>query len=273
MNTISFEKYQGAGNDFIMIDNRTGHFPKQNARLIAAMCRRRFGIGADGLILIEQAPQAHFKMIYFNADGYEGSLCGNGARCAVAFAHKHGICPQSVVFEAYDGMHEAKVLGKEVKLKMQDVRGIEQMATDACFLDTGSPHYVQWVHNLPAFPVLQEGRRIRYGEPFGQKGTNVNFIEQKDNNTIAIRTYERGVEDETYACGTGATAAALVAALRGMTSPLRVEALGGTLTVYFHRQSSEHFTDIYLQGPATFVFSGEYPLSTDTMAAPPLHFH
>lgn len=260
MSNISFEKYQGAGNDFIIIDNRTGHFPKQDAQLISNMCRRRFGIGADGLILIENSTQAHFRMIYFNADGYEGSLCGNGARCAVQFAYRRGICPESVVFEAYDGMHNAEVLGEEVKLKMQDVLRIETMAEEACFLDTGSPHYVQWVKNLPAFPVVEEGRRIRYGEPFGQKGTNVNFIEQKAPGVIAIRTYERGVEDETYACGTGATAAALVAALQGMAPPIKVEALGGTLTVYFKRQSPEQFTDIYLQGPATFVFSGEYSL-------------
>ncbi len=260
MDSISFEKYQGAGNDFIIIDNRAGHFPKDEAGLIARMCQRRFSIGADGLILIEHAPQAHFKMIYFNADGYEGSLCGNGARCAVAFAHKHGICPQSVVFEAYDGMHEAEVLSNEIKLKMQDVTEVNAMSPEAWFLDTGSPHYVQWVKELAAFPVLQEGRRIRYADPFGPKGTNVNFIEHKSPGTIAIRTYERGVEDETYACGTGATAAALAAALRGMPSPVKVEALGGTLTVYFRMLSPGHFTDIYLQGPAVFVFRGEYPL-------------
>lgn len=262
MQPIFFEKYQGAGNDFIIVDNRRQDFPAYTHEHIARACQRRFGIGADGFILIEppQSTKAAFYMRYFNADGHEGSLCGNGARCAVMFAYRHGLVGTELTFEAYDGLHEAFVKSNEVSLHMQNVMQIESIGEDF-FLNTGSPHYVRWVCELASYPVVETGRQIRYSAAFDKLGgTNVNFIESVDAQTIAIRTYERGVEDETYACGTGATAAALVAARQGYASPLRVQALGGVLTIYFEQQPDGTFHHIYLQGPATYVFRGEYYL-------------
>ncbi|QSS96747.1 diaminopimelate epimerase [Psychroflexus sp. ALD_RP9] len=253
---ISFYKYHGAGNDFVMIDNRTNNF-KNDTKLIKWLCDRRFGIGGDGLILLEESNQveAHFKMIYFNADGRESTMCGNGGRCIVAFAQFLGIIDHECIFEAIDGLHEANVEGDTVNLKMIDVDDITQSSQD-CFLDTGSPHHVQFVDNLDAVDIEKQGSKIRFDDRYKTiGGANINFVEVR-NSDLNIRTYERGVEAETLACGTGITAAAIAAALTyDIESPINVKAIGGGLSVSFRRQASK-FNDVWLKGPAKQVFKG-----------------
>nr|WP_026999068.1 diaminopimelate epimerase [Eisenibacter elegans] len=258
---IPFFKYQGTGNDFVMIDNRQGHFP-YSKELVAAMCHRRLGIGADGLILIEEANGYDFRMRYYNADGGEGSMCGNGGRCAVQFAHFLGIFDQQTHFIAVDGPHEATRIGTAISLKMLDVSEIAQ-GDGYYFLNTGSPHYVAFVDDLSQYPVVAEGKRIRYGAPFvSAGGTNVNFMSlDQAPNSLCVRTYERGVEDETFSCGTGVTACALVAAVQeGVQSPVSIQTTGGLLQVKFEKKSANSFQNIYLQGPAIQVFEGQWPL-------------
>jgi diaminopimelate epimerase len=258
---LSFFKYQGTGNDFVMIDDRNLAFPAQDHAYIAQLCDRRFGIGADGLILIQNAENYDFRMVYFNADGKEGSMCGNGGRCAVKFAEQLGIISAYTKFIAVDGEHEAhieqNVTGEQrIRLKMQNVKGIEETLAYT-FLDTGSPHTVTFVTDLQHFDVLEAGKAIRYSPTFAEKGTNVNFVEKIAERAIFVRTYERGVEAETYACGTGATACALMACLRlDMQSPIEVQVLGGKLQIFFERVGKDSFEDIYLAGPAKMVFSG-----------------
>ncbi len=254
---INFYKYQGAGNDFVMIDNRTGNF-KNDTKLINWLCDRRFGIGGDGLILLEESSQveAHFKMTYFNADGRQSTMCGNGGRCIVAFAQFLGIIKDECIFEAIDGLHEASIEGDDiVNLKMIDVDDVTQSSQD-CFLDTGSPHHIKFVDNLEAINIQVEGAALRYSDrykTFG--GANINFVEVR-NSDLNIRTYERGVEAETLACGTGITAAALAAALKfNLESPIHVKAIGGDLSVNFRRKASK-FKDVWLNGPAQQVFKG-----------------
>ena len=252
-----FKKYQGTGNDFILIDDRETIFPSTDSALIARCCDRRFGIGADGLILVQNTPEADFKMVYFNADGRESTLCGNGARCTVAFAASLGIIKTDTTFLAIDGLHTAQLIAHEmVLLQMHDVTDI-QLFDHHSFLDTGSPHHVQMVEELKEFPVVNEGRRIRQGAPYNEEGTNVNFVEQLDHDRFAIRTYERGVEDETLSCGTGATAVALAMHHGGLTQAeqLTIEVVGGALTLSF-KKTAAGYTDIRLQGPAEFVFDG-----------------
>ncbi|WP_452223002.1 diaminopimelate epimerase [Lacinutrix chionoecetis] len=255
--THTFYKYQGTGNDFVFVDNRQAIFNKNNTKLIAHLCDRRFGIGADGLILLENDPTSDFKMVYYNADGKESSMCGNGGRCIVAFAKLLNIIDKHTTFNAIDGLHEATIDNDFVKLKMQDVNAVNVFNTHT-FLNTGSPHHVTLVTNIENVNVKAEGCKIRNGSPYNNAGTNVNFVEQIDNNTFAVRTYERGVEDETLSCGTGVTAVALAMHTTGKTSSntvnLNVE--GGKLLVSFEKTATG-YKNIWLQGPATFVFKGE----------------
>ena len=256
---MNFSKYQGTGNDFILVDDRNQTFPASSQALIAQLCHRRFGIGADGLILLQNAVDYDFRMVYFNANGAEGSMCGNGGRCIVRFAHDLGLFMDKTRFVAVDGEHLAEVNGDEVHLKMGDVQGIEDR-DGLTFLDTGSPHVVRFVtdlNNPDVVNVAANGRSIRHDARFAPGGTNVNFAQSLDGNTLLTRTFERGVEDETYSCGTGVTAVALVAHHQlSMPSPITLQTLGGTLRVSFISVGNGQFTDIYLIGPAKRVFTG-----------------
>lgn len=253
---IHFFKYQGAGNDFVVIDNRRLTFPASDVERVARLCDRRFGVGADGLMLLQNHPQYDFEMRYFNSDGREASMCGNGGRCIVAFAGKLGVIETQTTFLAVDGPHEA-TLGPadEVNLKMSDVTDVE-ISGNEYYLDTGSPHFVRFVESLDGLDVFAEGRAVRYNDRFREKGTNVNFVTLADN-ALTVYTYERGVEAETLACGTGITASALSAALKtGLQKGMfPVKAKGGNLSVSFEK-SNGGFRNIWLKGPATFVFEG-----------------
>jgi diaminopimelate epimerase len=257
---ILFFKYQGTGNDFVLLDNRTGVYNQLTQDQIAFLCHRRYGIGADGLMLLQEKDGYDFEMIYFNADGAPGSMCGNGGRCIVLFAHHLGIVNEKVYFLASDGPHEAKISDDEtIELKMKDVSTITK-ENDVTILDTGSPHYIKVVSDLPSFDMDKEGKYIRYSTAFAEKGINVNFIE-KHEDSIAIRTYERGVETETYSCGTGATAAAISVAknITG-TQQVPVKTVGGMLTIKFERKGEYLFENIWLCGPAKQVFKGNIEL-------------
>ena len=256
--SVVFYKYQGTGNDFILIDDRQNEFPLGNSELIEHLCHRRYGIGADGLILLRNHATADFEMLYHNSDGRIGSMCGNGGRATVQFAHDLGVIGDKTTFMAADGLHEAFLKEGWVHLKMSDVSGIEKNE-DFLFMNTGSPHYVAWVEKLDDFQVFEEGKKIRYNNRFSEKGTNVNFIE-KNGMVLNVRTYERGVEDETYSCGTGVTAAAIAASFRGVTSPVRIVTKGGDLAVSFER-TGDTFSNIYLMGPAKKVYKGSVDLS------------
>lgn len=257
MASISFFKYQGTGNDFVMIDNRDLAFDKNDLTLISKLCDRRFGIGADGVILIEDSKQADFEMVYFNPDGSQ-SLCGNGSRCAVMFAHFLGMVGDETKFIAIDGEHEARIEDGLVYLKMHDVQSYEQIGKDY-LIDTGSPHYIRFVENTEAIDPVIEGRAVRYSDRFSQYGVNVNFLEKVDRETVKIRTYERGVENETLSCGTGCTAAALSLAINDELESVNLQAMGGDLRVDFRKVDSG-FSDIYLIGPAKAVFQGQIEL-------------
>ncbi|GEO02403.1 diaminopimelate epimerase [Adhaeribacter aerolatus] len=254
---ITFYKYQGTGNDFVMIDNRQAFFDIKNQALVASLCERRMGIGADGLILLQNRAGYDFEMVYFNADGRLGSMCGNGGRCTVQFAKQLGVITDKAYFLAADGDHYASISSDgTVSLKMNDVQAIE-CADNFYFLNTGSPHYVEFVEDLNQYEVFQKGRSIRYNDRFKAEGTNVNFAElgQLDE-PMFVRTYERGVEDETFSCGTGVTATAIAASFKGRTNPVKIKTLGGNLEVAFNR-NGEMVTDIYLIGPAVLVFEGK----------------
>ncbi len=254
---IDFVKYQGTGNDFVLIDDRTGVFPLTNQVLVERLCHRRFGVGADGLILLQRDADVDFRMVYFNADGAEGSMCGNGGRCIVRFAHDLGLFDSETRFRAIDGEHTAVVCEEDLFLKMGDVAGIDDRA-GLTFMDTGSPHVVCFVDDLESLDVVAEGRAIRYDARFQPGGTNVNFAQVLDDNTLFVRTYERGVEDETYSCGTGVTAAALVAHARlHMPDPVFIQTLGGNLRVSFNALAGNRFDNVYLIGPAKRVFGGQ----------------
>lgn len=251
---MEFYKYQGTGNDFVMIDNRNLQFPKNKA-LVAKLCDRRFGIGGDGLILLENHETADFKMVYFNSDGSESTMCGNGGRCIVAFAEFLGIIAGRTTFEAIDGTHEAYIRNGIVKLKMIDVDRIYE-AADGHTLNTGSPHLVSWISDLQNFDVYKNGNKIRNSATYSREGINVNFAEQISEDEIAVRTYERGVEDETFSCGTGATAAALTFLKDKDAREVKVMVLGGNLKVYAEKDVVS-FKNIWLEGPAEQVFKGE----------------
>ncbi len=256
MMKLQFFKYQGTGNDFVILDNREGSFPKSDTQLVAKLCDRRFGIGADGLILLENDETTDFKMVYYNADGEEGSMCGNGGRCLVAFAHYLGIVDKETTFNAVDGLHYAEVEGDMVNLKMVDVDQVHEKPAYS-FLDTGSPHHVQLVKDLGHFDVQKEGKKLRYGL-YGKTGSNINFVEQEDEETFQVRTYERGVEDETFSCGTGVTAVALAMHTAGKTkaNQVHIHTLGGDLAISFEQRAGG-YTNIFLKGPAIQVYKGE----------------
>ncbi len=252
---LRFYKYHGTGNDFVMIDNREAVFPKENRTIVASLCNRHFGIGADGLILLENDEKTDFKMVYYNADGNESTMCGNGGRCIVAFAKKLNIIDSKTVFNAIDGLHHAKIEDSIVSLQMIDVDEVKQIQ-DALFVDTGSPHHVKMVENLEAYPVYEEGKMIR-NEVYGKEGSNVNFVEQINENSFRIRTYERGVEDETLACGTGVTAAAIAVHNTQKTDSdiIHMDVEGGKLQVHF-KYIQGKYKNVVLSGPAEFVFQG-----------------
>ncbi|MCB9310097.1 MAG: diaminopimelate epimerase [Lewinellaceae bacterium] len=257
---LKFSKYQGAGNDFVMVDQRTTKYIKKgDVDTIKRICDRRFGIGADGLILLENAKDFDFEMVYFNSDGNESTMCGNGGRCIVAFAQAVGcISGSETKFLAIDGPHQAQLLSDDVvNLQMSDVKNIQTLDKDIFTLDTGSPHFVKFVDQMPS-DIKAAGEEIRYSPTFKESGINVNFV-KKNYDTLDICTYERGVENETLACGTGVTAAALTAYFGAPKGHYEVQlvAKGGLLSVSFLKVSDQDFTDIWLKGNATFVFSGE----------------
>ena len=255
--TLKFSKYHGNGNDFIIIDNRVNIFPKEEHTLIRTLCDRNFGIGADGLMLLEEQAGYDFRMIYYNSDGHEGSMCGNGGRCLVKFAKTIGVIADSAIFAGIDGIHEATIDNSGfIRLKMQDVDKTERDG-DAWIIDTGSPHYVIFTDDIEAVNVVGKGRQIRYGEQYKQKGINVNFVE-KTGKSIRIRTYERGVENETLSCGTGSVAAALAYGYgnNSREGSVTVETRGGPLEVSYKRTGKSSFSEIWLNGPATHVFDG-----------------
>lgn len=255
---IPFTKYQATGNDFVLIDNRNNQFTFTREQ-IEKICDRRFGVGADGLMLIEPHPNLDFNLVYYNSDGSQ-SLCGNGSRAAVAMAATLGLLKTKTTFNAYDGAHEAELLPTGiVRLKMNPVTEVKQTGSDY-FINTGSPHHLQFVPDVEKINVVEAGRKIRYSEAYKPGGSNVNFIQLLNNNTIFVRTYERGVEDETYSCGTGVTAAALAASFHGYTSPIHIKVKGGELDVAFQTGQAGTFQEIYLIGPAKMVFEGTLEL-------------
>ena len=254
--TLTFYKYQGTGNDFVLVDNRQMTFPKNNTNLVARLCDRKFGIGADGLILLEDAKMADFKMVYYNADGNTSTMCGNGGRCMVAFANYLGIIKDATTFEATDGLHEATIENDIVSLKMINIDTVDEF-DEHLFLDTGSPHHVTFVKNVKNVNVKITGRKIRVGAPYFSEGSNVNFVEQTDTNAFKVRTYERGVEDETLSCGTGVTAVAIAAhkAKKTNSNSVLLETPGGHLEVSFQVDNNT-YKNVFLKGAATFVFKG-----------------
>lgn len=254
---IDFYKYQGTGNDFIIIDNRDNKFPKEDNNYIKVLCDRKFGIGADGLMLLEDSISFDFKMIYFNADGNLGSMCGNGGRCIVRFAEFLDIFNKKTTFEAIGKVYYATIDDDLVSLKMNDVEDIE-IHSNHIFLNTGSPHHVKFTENIDTLNVKNVGGKIRYDSPYFETGTNVNFVEQVDGNTFKVRTYERGVEDETLSCGTGVTAVAIAsyAAKKSTERIINLQTMGGKLEVSFDKENN-NYQNIVLKGPATFVYKGK----------------
>ncbi|MBU0695656.1 MAG: diaminopimelate epimerase [Bacteroidetes bacterium] len=256
---LSFFKYQGAGNDFIMVDNRDLSFNHHQPKILEQICDRRFGVGGDGIMFIEPAEGFDFKMVYYNADGQPSSMCGNGGRCIVAFAKQLGIIDSETNFVAVDGPHYAKIAdsGDWVSLQMIDVDVIKRDG-DAYVINTGSPHYIKFDLTITDKNVFEEGRAIRYNDTYKKEGININFVEDKGDH-LFVRTYERGVEDETYACGTGVTAVALANALaKNQTGKIEtsIKVLGGELNIRFDYDGKK-FTNIFLEGPAKMVFEGE----------------
>ena len=256
---ISFSKYHGTGNDFVIIDNRQDIFPKENTKLIAELCDRRFGIGADGLILLENSESSDFRMIYYNCDGNVSSMCGNGGRCIVHFAEYLGIVSEQMVFDAADGEHEAAIHGDKVELGMNDVEDIE-IGDDYGYMNTGSPHYLLFDNDIGGLDILIKAREIRYNHRFKAEGTNVNFL-QMNGSAVQMRTYERGVEKETLSCGTGMVAAGIYTDLLGKAPPggesLKINTKGGQVEVTFQKNENDHYSEIKLIGSATFVYKGE----------------
>ena len=254
---IEFFKYQGTGNDFVILDNRKGKHNGLTTAQVRFLCDRRFGIGGDGLMMLNNHSAYDFEMKYYNADGNESSMCGNGGRCLVKFAQDKGIMRSNYSFLAIDGPHEASInMDGIVSLKMKDVEKVKKVHGDF-ILDTGSPHYIKLVNDVMNVDVYKKGRDIRYSKDFEQEGINVNFVEQADDDKIIVRTYERGVEDETYSCGTGVTAAALVCYHNeNGFNDVEVKTLGGSLTIEFDRTDEDKYSNIWLCGPAEKVYQG-----------------
>ena len=267
MKTIHFCKYHGAGNDFVLIDNRNNNISLSDEE-VSLLCHRRLGIGADGLMILQHSNNSDFEMVYYNSDGHRASMCGNGGRCIVAFAKHLGIIDQQTTFEAYDGRHWAEIVEWNnccgvVKLGMEISTNIEP-CLKGWKVDTGSPHYVEFIDDdITKYDVVNNGRRLRYDNVFHPHGTNVDFISQINDNEIFATTYERGVEDETLSCGTGVTASALIYNQMKNTPDgnyeIKVHTKGGLFSVYF-KKTNENYTDIYLQGPVTLVFEGDIAL-------------
>ena len=253
---IHFHKYQGTGNDFIILDNRSHQYNTLHTAQIKMLCDRHFGIGSDGLILLNTVDGYDFEMKYYNADGHESSMCGNGGRCIVQFAYTKNIIKNHCRFIATDGEHEAVIENNGwIKLKMKEVTEVHKQHDDF-ILNTGSPHYVTYVQNIDDINIVQQGREIRYSKTFEQQGINVNFVEKREA-SIFVRTYERGVEDETLSCGTGVTASALTSASHIGKQRIEVDTLGGKLAVEFNKIDDNHFNDIWLCGPAVLIFMGD----------------
>lgn len=258
---LKFEKFQGSGNDFIMLDNRDGRYSKLSMSDICQVTNRKFGVGADGLILINSSDVADFEMDFSNPDGSK-SFCGNGARCAVAFASNHGVVSTSQSFLAIDGVHDFRIDGTDVSVKMNRVEAVEHFDRETGYLNTGSPHYIIQTQDTSSENVLKLGRQIRYSGQYVSQGVNVNLAFITDNEVVHVATYERGVENETLSCGTGATACALYFAdLQQMNEGfLNVETKGGKLRVSFQKTENGSFENVWLSGPAEFVFSGTFEL-------------
>jgi diaminopimelate epimerase len=254
--TYEFYKYQGTGNDFIIMDNRSNNVLLTEQQ-VNFLCDRKFGIGADGLMLLQEKEGYDFEMIYYNSDGKIGSMCGNGSRCLTQFAFDRGIKKEHYKFIASDGEHESKFQENDwVRVKMIDVNEVKEL-DGGLIVDTGSPHYIKYVQSIENIDVFNEGKKIRYNDFFKAKGTNVNFIEKMNNSSIKVRTYERGVENETLSCGTGVTASALVNFYKDGFNKINVETPGGKLAVEFEKIGENIFKNVWLCGPATFVFKGE----------------
>ncbi len=252
---LNFTKYHGTGNDFILVDNRDHSFPKER-EFIESLCKRHFGIGADGLILLENDVESDFMMVYYNSDGRQSSMCGNGGRCIVHFANALGIISEKTVFKAIDGLHYAEITHGSIRLKMTDVDQVIGR-NDKIILDTGSPHLVVMRDELDGIDVKRDGAEIRYSEDFRKEGINVNFVNKIKADTFRVRTYERGVEDETLSCGTGVTAVALAMYYSGRTrsEEITVQTRGGDLRVEF-KLNKNKFEEVYLTGPVEVVFKG-----------------
>jgi len=258
---IKFQKYQGAGNDFVILDNRNNEFSSLDTEQIKKLCDRHFGVGGDGLMMLNNKTGYDFEMLYFNADGNPGSMCGNGGRCMIRYVYNLGIHTYTYKFWATDGVHEAEVDNHWIRLKMNDVNEIEEHSSYV-ILNTGSPHFVKFANDVENIDVVETGREIRYSKKYMPDGINVNFVEGTGEDSIFVRTYERGVEDETLSCGTGVTAAALVSAHnpRGFNR-VDVRTPGGNLSVEFTKVDDTHFENIWLCGPAEFVFAGEIEIN------------
>jgi len=258
---LNFQKYQGTGNDFVMIDQREQKFiDHDDQKLIESLCDRRFGIGADGLILLEKSEEYDFKMVYFNADGRQSTMCGNGGRCIVHFAWSLGVCDKETIFEAIDGLHKGKIFDSNVvSIQMSDVLKVDVKTPKTYILNTGSPHFVKLMEDLPK-NIKVSGAEIRYSDPYKQEGVNVNFVKINEGN-IEVATYERGVEDETLSCGTGVTAAAIATFLDqgAKNNIVNIQTKGGQLSVSFE-QDGDTFRNIWLTGPVVKVFDGSVKL-------------
>jgi diaminopimelate epimerase len=264
---MNFYKMSGTGNDFVLLDNRKNTLGIGLSQLVPKLCHRRNGVGADGVLLLEYSSKADFRMRYLNADGGEVSFCGNGGRCIAWFAHSIGAVGETMTFEAGDGLHKAEVSGHRVKLSMKDpadfrlnfVLDLGSKGYAASFADTGVPHVVIPVMDLQDFPVVETGRKVRHHELFEPAGTNANFIELIDQHHLTIRTYERGVEDETLACGTGSTAAAVISGLQGRAvSPVECLTYGGEILTVHFKKEDDRITEVFLEGAVRLVFKGEW---------------